>query len=256
MELPGDSITSGEMARPGRLARAAGFALCSPILKPVQHLLKTSGKDLAAGYDWISGTPLNSRSSSEREPELPGRAVLMSNKTVSYYRDRRNPEAVHFPAQLHVAATYALILIALVLTGVLTLIYDHGMKALTDLAELLACLAFIAFYYPKKITTDETGVRIGSLFGLRKRLIRWDEIQSVKERAIVYGIPPFDAGFVANWVVVIRSVLGGRPVRFTCRHSGRRAFLYELKRWGAPEPVLRRPLDPEALKRASRASAE
>jgi hypothetical protein len=175
---------------------------------------------------------------------------------VSYYRDPRNPEAVHFPAQLHVAATYVFILLALILTAVLTLIYGRGTQALTDLAEVLACLAFIVFYYPKTITTDETGVRIGGLFGLRKRLIRWDEIQSIKERAIVYGIPAFDAGFVANWVVVIRSVLGERPVRFTCRHSGRRAFLYELNRWGAPEPSLRRPLDPEALKRASRASAE
>ena len=136
------------------------------------------------------------------------------------------------------------------------MIYGQGTKALTDLAELLACLVVLALYYPKRITTDETGVRIGGLFGLRKRLIRWDEIQSIKERAIVYGIPAFDAGFVANWVVVIRSVLGERPVRFTCRHSGRRAFLYELNRWGAPEPSLRRPLDPEALKRASRASAE
>jgi hypothetical protein len=180
----------------------------------------------------------------------------MSNKAVSYYRDPLNPEAVHFPAQLHVAATYALILLALILTGVLTLIYDQGMKALTDLAELLACLAVLALYYPKTITTDETGVRIGGLFGWRKRLIRWNDIQSARERAAVPGIPAFDAGFLGNWVVAIRPFSGERPIRFTCRHSGRRAFLYELKRWGAPDPVLRRPIEPEALNRASRVSVE
>ena len=175
---------------------------------------------------------------------------------MSYYRDHRNPEAVHFPAQLHVAVTDALLLLALILTGVLTLIYGQGTKALTDLAELLACLVVLALYYPKRITTDETGVRIGGLFGLRKRLIRWTDIQSVNERAVIYGIPAFDAGFVANWVVEIRSVLPERPIRFTCRHSGRKAFLYELKRWGAPDPVLRRPLESDALNRASRVSAE
>jgi hypothetical protein len=175
---------------------------------------------------------------------------------VSYYRDPLNPEAVHFPAQLHVVATYALIVLALILTGVLTLIYGRAPEALTNLAEVLACLALIAIYYPKEITTDETGVRIGGLFGLRKRLIRWNEIQRARERAAVYGIPAFDAGFVANWVVEIRSFSGERPIRFTCRHSGKTAFLYELKRWGAPDPVLRRPLEPEAPNRASRVNAE
>jgi hypothetical protein len=162
---------------------------------------------------------------------------------VSYYRDPLNPEAVHFPAQLHVAATYALILLALILTGVLTLIYDQGMKALTDLAELLACLAVLALYYPKTITTDEMGVRIGGLFGWRKRLIRWNDIQSARERAAVPGIPAFDAGFLGNWVVAIRPFSGGWR-------------LYELKRWGAPDPVLRRPIEPEALNRVSRVSVE
>jgi hypothetical protein len=175
---------------------------------------------------------------------------------VSYYRDHLNPEAVHFPAQLHIAATYTLILLALILSVVLTLIYGRGTQLLTDLAELLACLAAIAIYYPKTITTDEAGVRVGGLFGLRRRLIRWDDIQSVRERVLVYGLPAFDVGFVANWVVEIRPFSGERPIRFTCRHSGRRAFLYELKHRGAPDPVLRRPLEPDSLNRASRVGVE
>ena len=171
---------------------------------------------------------------------------------MSYYRDHLNPEAVHFPAQLHIAATYTLILLALILSVVLTLIYGWGTKLLADLAELFACLAVLALYYPKTITTDEAGVRTAGLFGLRKRLIRWDDIQSVRERVLVYGLPAFDVGFVANWVVEICQFSGERPIRFTCRHSGRRAFLYELKHRGAPDPILRRPLESDAQNRASR----
>jgi hypothetical protein len=161
---------------------------------------------------------------------------------VSYYRDPRNPEAVHFPAQIHVAATHAFILLALIVTVILTLTYRQGADALGELGVVAACLAALSLYYPKKIITDETGVHAGGLLAFRKRLIRWNDINSVRERAAVYGIPPFDTAFIANWIVEIRSISGERPIRFTCRHSGRLAFLRALKRWGAPDPELRHPL--------------
>ncbi len=162
---------------------------------------------------------------------------------MSYYRDPLNPEAVHFPAKLHVAAINGLLLIALMATVVLTLIYGRGTQLRDDLAKAVVCTAVVALYYPKRITTNEAGVHASRFLGFGRRLMRWHEIGSVRERALVPGIPPFSAGFIGNWVVEVRPVDGTRPIRLTCRHSGRRAFLRELRRWGAPDPVLRNPPD-------------
>ncbi len=162
---------------------------------------------------------------------------------MSYYRDERNPEAVHFPAKLHVAAINAFLLIGLLVTAVVTWIYGRGTQLRDDLAMAAACVAVVALYYPKRITTDETGIHAGRFLGFGRRSIRWDEIDGVRERALVPVLPPFSAGFLSNWVVEVRSVVGARPIRLTCRHSGRKAFLHELKRWGAPDPVLRNALD-------------
>jgi hypothetical protein len=162
---------------------------------------------------------------------------------VSYYRDPRNPEAVHFPPQLHVSAANVFILLEIILTVILTLLYGRGQNVRADLAVAAACLAVLALYYPKEISTDETGVHAGGFLAIRKRLIRWKDVESVRERAMVFGIPPFHTVFLANWVIEIRSASGQPPIRLTCRHSGRKAFLYELKRWGAPDPVLCHPLE-------------
>lgn len=162
---------------------------------------------------------------------------------VSYYRDQVNPEAVHFPAKLHVAAARVLVLIALTVPLILTLIYSNGSEVWTNLAAVMACAAVVVLHYPRRITTDEAGVHRGGLLGLRRRSIPWNEIDSIRERALVPGLPAFSIGLVANWVIVIRSVRGTRPIRFTCNHSGRRAFLQTLKRWGAPAPVLKNPPD-------------
>ena len=162
---------------------------------------------------------------------------------VSYYRDQLNPEAVHFPAKLHVAAINTLLLIGLIVTAVVTWIYGQGTQIRDDLAVAAACLVVIALYYPKRITTDEAGVHANRSLGFGRRLIRWDEIDSVRERALVPGLPAFSAGLIANWVVEVRPVNGAKPIRLTCRHSGRRAFLQALKRWGAPDPVLKNPVD-------------
>jgi glycerol uptake facilitator-like aquaporin len=169
---------------------------------------------------------------------------------VSHYRDQFNPEAVHFPAREHVAWTYVAILLALVVTAILTLIYGRGTQERNDLATEAACLAVAALYFPKRITTDETGVRASRFFGFGQRLIRWNEIEKVQERALIPGIPPFSAGLFGNWVIEVCPSRGVRPIRLTCRHCGQSAFLRELKRWGAPVPdaeLQLQPPEPEAV---------
>jgi hypothetical protein len=167
----------------------------------------------------------------------------MQNAVVPYYRDPFNPEAAHFPAHLHVAVAHAIVVFALLGTMALILIYGEGVKELGGLAAVVACLAVLALHYPKRITTDDTGLRVAGWCAFRRRLIRWNDVKSVRQRALVRGILAFHAGFIANWVIEIRSAPDERPVRFTCRPSGRRAFLREPKRWGAPEPALLRPVN-------------
>ncbi|MDR3718105.1 MAG: hypothetical protein P4K98_04835 [Bryobacteraceae bacterium] len=142
------------------------------------------------------------------------------------------------------------ILLALVVTAILTLIYGRGAQERNDLAAEAACLVFAALYYPKRITTDETGVRASRFLGFGQRLIRWNEIEKIQERALIPGIPPFSAGFLGNWVLEVCPPKGVRPIRLTCRHCGRNAFLRELRRWGAPVPgagVQANRMEPEAI---------
>jgi hypothetical protein len=162
---------------------------------------------------------------------------------VSYCRDPLNPEAVHFPPRFYVPATYGLILLEIVATVILASIYGWGQYPVADLAVAAACLAVLALYCPRARTTDETGAHAGGFLAIRKRLIRWKDVQCVRERAMAVGIPPFHTAFLSNWVIEIRSALGRRPIRLTCRNSGRKAFLHELKRWRAPSAVLRCTLD-------------
>jgi len=152
---------------------------------------------------------------------------------MAYCRDRVNPEAVHFSAQDHIVVTYACLLLALAATAILTLIYDRGQQRSKELAVIASCAVFIGLSYPKRITTDEAGVHATSFYGVGQRLIRWDEVVNTRERALIPGVPPLSAGPVGNWVIEVQAVNGVRPIRFTCRYSGREAFRRELQRWGA-----------------------
>jgi hypothetical protein len=165
---------------------------------------------------------------------------------VSYYRDQVNPEAVHFPAHLYIAALEGLALIVLLTSMTMVLLFGGKDERPAALAAAVAGTLLALLLYPRRITTDESGVHVAGLFGSRRRSIAWDRIESIRERALIPPLPAFAWGPVGNWVLVVRSSAGGSPIRFTCRHSGRDAFLHEASRWGAPAPELRKPRGPVA----------
>jgi hypothetical protein len=155
---------------------------------------------------------------------------------VSHYRDEWNPEAVHFPARLHVLALYGALATALALTLVLTFLYQQPERMLEDLGLTLACGTALACLWPRRITTDEKGIRRIGLLRIGPRFIAWKDVRSVIETAEIPRLPRRLFGILPNNIVTVRGAKGVPPIRFTSRHSGRETFLHELKRWGVPRP--------------------
>jgi hypothetical protein len=155
---------------------------------------------------------------------------------VSHYRDEWNPEAVHFPARLHVLALYGALATALALTLVLTFLYQQPERMLEDLGLTLACGTALACLWPRRITTDEKGIRRIGLLRIGPRFIAWKDVRSVIETAEIPRLPRRLFGILPNNILTVRGGKGVPPIRFTSRHSGRETFLHELKRWGVPRP--------------------
>ena len=155
---------------------------------------------------------------------------------MSHYRDEWNPEAVHFPARLHVLALYGALATALMLTLVLTFLYQQPERMLEDLGLTLACGTALACLWPRRITTDEKGIRRIGLLRIGPRFIAWKDVRSVIETAEIPRLPRRLFGILPNNIVTVRGAKGVPPIRFTSRHSGRETFLHELKRWGVPRP--------------------
>jgi len=153
---------------------------------------------------------------------------------VSYYRDERNPEAVHFPARLYVLAAYGALAVLIAANVVLILLFDTPPQTLQDLLLMLGCLAALAVLWPRQITTDQHGVRRDGPLGIGERFIPWKDVRRVEETAEIPLLPRRLFGCVQNYVVVVRGPQGVPPIRFTSRHSAKDTFLHELKRWGVP----------------------
>jgi len=153
---------------------------------------------------------------------------------VSHYRDEWNPEAVHFPARLYVLALYGALATALVFTALITFLYRQPERMFVDLGLMCACGTALVCLWPRRITTDEKGIRRNGLLRIGPRFIAWKDVRSVKETAEIPLLPRRLFGILANHIITVRGARGMAPIRFTSRHSGREEFLRELKRWGAP----------------------
>jgi hypothetical protein len=155
---------------------------------------------------------------------------------VSHYRDEWNPEAVHFPARLHVLALYGALAAGLVFSLLLTFLYQQPERMLLDLGQTFACGLALAWLWPRRISTDEKGIRRNGRLRIGPRFIAWKDVRSVHEAAEIPLLPRRLFGILSNRIITVRGPKGLPPIRFTSRHSGREMFLHELKRWGAPTP--------------------
>jgi len=153
---------------------------------------------------------------------------------VSHYRDERNPEGVHFPARLYVIALQVAVAVLIAATMVLTFLYGTPQDGPRDLLVLVGCFVAMALLWPRRITTDQHGIRRPGPLGLGMRFIAWKDVRLVKESSEIPLLPRRLFGCLTNSVIVVRGPKGTAPIGFTSRHSSRETFLHELKRWGAP----------------------
>lgn len=153
---------------------------------------------------------------------------------MSHYRDERNPEAVHFPASLHVIALHGGLALILVFAVLLMILFEESKNLDRDVLLIAGCALALVFVWPRRITTDQHGIRLSGPLGYGRRFIPWKEVRSVTETAEIPFLPRRLFGFLPNHVIVVRGAKGSSPIRFTSRHSSRETYLHELKRWGAP----------------------
>ena len=153
---------------------------------------------------------------------------------MSHYRDEWNPEAVHFPALLHVVALHGGLALIIVLAIILMILFEPEKDLDRNLMLITGCALALVFLWPRRITTDQHGVQRAGLLGYGRRFIPWKDVRSVTEISELPILPKRLFGCLPNQVIVVRGIKGYSPIRFTSRHSSRETFLHELKRWGAP----------------------
>ncbi len=157
---------------------------------------------------------------------------------VSSYRDRRNPEVVHFPGSLRAIATLGLCgSLAAALFALAAATGPPAMR-LGFGAPLLLVLIAIARMWPRRISLGELGVWQYGIFGRQKYMIAWDDMAPAQE-SVELRILSAQArtGFAANRTVVLHSASGQLRIVHTPRHSDRERFLLLARQRIARPPV-------------------
>jgi hypothetical protein len=144
---------------------------------------------------------------------------------VASFRDRYNPETIHFPAGL---TSKFLILVGwgvCVLAAIACLLtHQPAWRTIVELVFLGAIAAFLYFCWPQDLRIELRGVAGVGL--MRKRtFIAWSEVELAKPETRHFG----------PWARVEYYVIGsknGVRIRHTERHPDRERFVFELKRHG------------------------
>lgn len=141
------------------------------------------------------------------------------------FRDRYNPETIHFPAGL---ASKALIVFgwglnAIVAIGCL-LTHQSVVRTIVELIFLIAVSVFLLWCWPPDLRIELKGVSSRWLFG-RKKYIDWKSVQSARPVAVVAS-----RFFRTDEYRVVST--GGVVIAHTDRHPDRERFVFELRRKG------------------------
>ncbi len=164
------------------------------------------------------------------EQMIPDSTTLCHNRSVSSFRDRFNPEAVHFPAQIRSKA----MIVCGVLLSVLSTLPSYWVEqplrpVIIDTAILFAVLAFLLSAWPSSLRTDQFGVSRDSPFPYRRVFIAWRDVASF-ETKVVYGGFLSSLGIYSEALIVYST--DGRKVVHGPRHPDRARFVHELELHG------------------------
>ena len=156
--------------------------------------------------------------------------VLCHNGAVASFRDRYNPEAVHYPAIIRSKVLIVCGALLMVLSVLPTYWVEQPLQpVLIDTALAVAGLSFVLLAWPDYLKTDQFGVSQESPFPHRRVFIRWKDVASVDSKR-EYGGFLSGLGVESEALVVYSSE--GRQVVHGPRHPDRPRFVHELEMHG------------------------
>ncbi len=149
---------------------------------------------------------------------------------MSSFRDRFNPEAVHFPASLRCKA----LIIAGALISLLCLIPAYWVEQpiqarAIDTALVILALSFLSLAWPADLMTDQFGLSSKCPWPHKRAFISWKEVASV-ERKLGYGGRLKGLGIASEFLIVYAS--DGRKLAHTPLHGDLGRFEHELEMHG------------------------
>lgn len=152
---------------------------------------------------------------------------------VSSFRDRFNPEAVHFPSHFRPK----LIICCGAFVCLLSLAPAYWVEQpvsdrLTDTVLVLMVLLICFLAWPSSLTTDQFGISRRYPLPFRRAFIPWKEVASVEEKAPRSGLLAV-LGIRSDKLIVYS--MDGRSIAHTPLHGDRARFKHELKLHGVVE---------------------
>lgn len=148
------------------------------------------------------------------------------------YRDKYNPEALHFPG----AGAAKSFLACTILVAALLIIWAAFTGSLVDrtvnVSLALVVIAVSIAAWPKSILLDQEGLTQHGLTG--KRMLAWKEIGSI-ELTSEFHLPQRSGRFPTQ-TLIAGSIDGNVRVHHTPRHTDFHRFTFELQRHGVKLP--------------------
>ncbi len=154
------------------------------------------------------------------------------NKRVTSYRDKYNPEALHFPGSF-VSRTFltcsiffcVCLLVGLALMGT-------TLDRTLNIAFVLVVVGLALAAWPKEILLDQRGLT--QRHGSERRLLAWEDV-GVVELTSEFRLP-LRRETLPTVTLRVKSKDGRHTVVQTPRHPDTHRFAFELQRHGAKLP--------------------
>ena len=148
------------------------------------------------------------------------------------YRDKYNPEALHFPGSAASKAFLAVVLFLCLLLIVWAAVSGSLLQRMLNTLLAVAVAGMAAAAWPKSILLDQNGLT--QHHGTGKRQLAWQEAGSV-EMTSEFGLP-LRGGRYPTRSLRVRSRDGKICVVHTPRHTDFHRFAFEIQRHGVKLP--------------------
>lgn len=149
---------------------------------------------------------------------------------VSSFRDRFNPEAVHFPSEIRrkvlIVCGCAFILLCLAPTY---WVEQPLQPVIIDTVLAAAAIVFLVCSWPSSLVTDQFGVSEKSVFPGKSVFIAWKDVASVEHFRKFGGFLSYLG--IDNEALAVYSS-GGKRIVHGPEHTDRSRFLHELGIYG------------------------